>query len=186
MALTTCGECGTEVSTKADACPKCGAVRKRKASFSLGRLVVLLLLAAGAWYLLAPGALKSVVRKVAPAVAPDPVTRYEKTVTIDEDKYWNVSYETKGGEVRVSVRVVSGPPVDVFFVDQRDASKFPKSKFNYYPTLSEGKTRQFRGKASVPAGSYVLIVDNTDYGDAVPPMNMVNDPATVEIKIEAD
>lgn len=30
MSLTTCKECGTEISTQADSCPKCGAVLKRK------------------------------------------------------------------------------------------------------------------------------------------------------------
>jgi hypothetical protein len=57
---------------------------------------------------------------------------------------------------------------------------------SYYPTLSQGKARQFSGSGRIAAGRYVLIVDNTDYGEAMPPMNMVNDPATVEIKIEAD
>jgi uncharacterized protein YceK len=126
MSLTNCAECGTEVSTKADACPKCGAVRRKKSSFSLGRVMLLLVVAAVGWYLLMPGGCKSVVRKLAPGVAPDPVTRYEETVTIDEDKYWNVTYDSKGGEIRVSVRVVTGPAVDVFFLDEREAGKYPK------------------------------------------------------------
>ncbi len=32
MALTKCGECGEQISTKATACPKCGAVPKKKTS----------------------------------------------------------------------------------------------------------------------------------------------------------
>lgn len=189
MSLTSCGECGTEISTKALACPKCGATRTRPSSFSMARVmkVVLIVIAAGAgWYLLMPSGCKGVVRNFAPGITPGPMTRYEKTVSIDEDKYWNVTYDSKGGEFRVSVRVVSGPALDVFFVDEREASKYPKSKFSYYPKLSQGKTRQFNGSARVPAGRYVLIVDNTDYGEAMPPMNMVNDAATVEIKVEAD
>jgi len=39
MALTKCGDCGTEVSTEAKACPKCGKPTARGASW---RLVVLL------------------------------------------------------------------------------------------------------------------------------------------------
>lgn len=38
MALVKCRECGTEVSTKAVACPKCGAVQKAKTSGCTGCL----------------------------------------------------------------------------------------------------------------------------------------------------
>src|SRR5690348_11696485 len=37
MAMTKCRECGAEVSTKAEACPKCGA--KRKANTGCGALI---------------------------------------------------------------------------------------------------------------------------------------------------
>ena len=38
MALTNCKECGAEVSTKAEACPKCGA--KRPKSTSIGTWII--------------------------------------------------------------------------------------------------------------------------------------------------
>jgi len=37
MALVKCKECGNTVSTKAQACPHCGAVRKRKPPFARNR-----------------------------------------------------------------------------------------------------------------------------------------------------
>jgi hypothetical protein len=37
MALTKCKECNTEISTKADRCPKCGAKQKR---WTIGRIIV--------------------------------------------------------------------------------------------------------------------------------------------------
>ncbi len=42
MALTKCKECGSDVSTKADACPKCGAKRPRRTSLLawLGALIL--------------------------------------------------------------------------------------------------------------------------------------------------
>ncbi len=43
MSLTTCRECGKEISTKADACPNCGARRKR--SIGTGGLIVSAILA---------------------------------------------------------------------------------------------------------------------------------------------
>ena len=43
MSLTTCRECGKEISTRADACPNCGARRKR--SIGPGGLIVSAILA---------------------------------------------------------------------------------------------------------------------------------------------
>jgi hypothetical protein len=37
MAMTKCRECSTEISTKADSCPKCGAKRKR---WGIGRVLL--------------------------------------------------------------------------------------------------------------------------------------------------
>lgn len=42
MAMTKCKECGQRISTKADACPKCGATRKRTSP--VGCLVGIVLL----------------------------------------------------------------------------------------------------------------------------------------------
>lgn len=41
MAMTTCRECGGELSTKAEACPKCGAKVQRTSIIALGCLTVL-------------------------------------------------------------------------------------------------------------------------------------------------
>lgn len=41
MAMTTCKECGSELSTKAEACPKCGAKVRRTSVAAWGCLVVL-------------------------------------------------------------------------------------------------------------------------------------------------
>lgn len=49
MAMTTCKECGGDVSTKAESCPHCGAVLNEKgcgcASMTLGFLIVVVLMA---------------------------------------------------------------------------------------------------------------------------------------------
>jgi hypothetical protein len=47
MAMTKCKECGVQISTKADACPQCGAKRKRTSGCAvviLGFLLIFLLL----------------------------------------------------------------------------------------------------------------------------------------------
>jgi hypothetical protein len=48
MALMFCQDCGTQISTEATACPKCGRATKQKPGFSilrvLGMLFILLVL----------------------------------------------------------------------------------------------------------------------------------------------
>ena len=44
MAIRKCKECGTGVSTKAESCPKCGAVLKKKAGYLKGCCLVTLLI----------------------------------------------------------------------------------------------------------------------------------------------
>jgi len=47
MALTKCKECGEQISTKADACPKCGAkLAKKTSAFTW---LVLILIIVGVW-----------------------------------------------------------------------------------------------------------------------------------------
>lgn len=41
MAMTKCKECGAEISTKADACPQCGAKRKKSSGCAVVVLIVL-------------------------------------------------------------------------------------------------------------------------------------------------
>ena len=56
MALTKCGDCGTEVSMEAKACPKCGRPMVRGAPWRLiGLLVILALVLAWVGALWAKG-----------------------------------------------------------------------------------------------------------------------------------
>lgn len=48
MAMTKCKECGAEISTKADACPQCGAKRKKTSGCAIVVLIFFLLILFGA------------------------------------------------------------------------------------------------------------------------------------------
>ncbi len=54
MPLTACKECGNEVSTKAAACPKCGAPVRRPGSI-VGGFIVLVIVGALAYALMSGG-----------------------------------------------------------------------------------------------------------------------------------
>ena len=48
MAMIKCKECGAEISSKADACPKCGAKRKKRSGLGCLFLIILLFIVFGA------------------------------------------------------------------------------------------------------------------------------------------
>ena len=189
MALRACRECGTEVSTEAKTCPKCGAPSRR--SVGVGGVVLRIALTAGlAWFIwtvFVPPGMKAVARKLAPdALVPQPVVRKKETIKIHEDQYMHYTFEASG-TVSIDVRLVGGPPIDVYFVDAARVDDYiKKKKFYYYPTLSQEGARNFKATANVPKGRYALVLDNTDYGGTAPPMNMVDDVATVEVEIRSD
>ncbi|MCI5049514.1 MAG: zinc-ribbon domain-containing protein, partial [Rickettsiales bacterium] len=48
MALTTCKECGNEISTRAKKCPNCGAPRRKTSTFTWFVLIVVIFIS-GSW-----------------------------------------------------------------------------------------------------------------------------------------
>jgi len=182
VALLACRECGTEISKSAKACPKCGAPGPRQ-SFSLRRVLITvavcfaIIVISAQWWGSKGGDV------TLPWSGPRVVVK--ETVQIEEDKYvrWIIEAD---GQVEVKVRVADGPAVDVYFVDAaRFDDYIKKEKFYFYPALSQSSARRFEASGSMRPGKYALIVDNTDYGGTSPPMNMVNDRATVEVEVKA-
>lgn len=87
MAMTKCKECGAEISTKADACPQCGAKRKKTSGCAVVLLIFFLLILFGA--IVAPKTDKSGspggARSAAPEQPKDPaVLLAEQTQAMTE------------------------------------------------------------------------------------------------------
>lgn len=109
------------------------------------------------------------------------------SVSVDEDKYWAQRFRLEwDADVSITARVASGPPVDIYLMEPLELGKYSSGKsFKFMPSLSQGGARSFSKTSRLEPGEYVILVDNSDVGDTMPPMNMVNDIAVVELKIWA-
>ncbi|MBI4570109.1 MAG: hypothetical protein HY719_17090 [Planctomycetes bacterium] len=121
------------------------------------------------------------------------------TENIAEDTYWFLKFAIFGKtDVRVTGKVLSGPPIDLYTM--------PESGFSQWRSaVSEGRKKGtwtfltqrsldcegmgYTGFRSVfvpqEAGTYYLVLDNTNYGATQPPTNMKTDVSVVEWKVES-
>ncbi len=199
MALVNCWECGQEVSESAASCPKCGATARpsvtavsedgstpplpgptaaakpptsqvRKVANVIGIIWLVLFAAAAVWFF----------------VLPHSVVLHDGSVTVKQGEYWSERFVLRwDATVSVSARVASGPAVDVYLMDPAQVGLFTSGrKYSFVTTLSQGNTRSFEKSARLPEGDYVLLVDDSIFGDAKPPL-LREGSVTVELKVSA-
>lgn len=108
----------------------------------------------------------------------------ERTIGEDEWYVWEYEFEE---EIWLSTEftVREGPPIDMMW--------FTESEYSYYEDqeratpVSGGYEMDAAGGANevtLPAGTYRLVLDNTEWGQAAPPTNFDEDPATVSITVD--
>jgi len=94
VAIVKCKECGGELSTKADACPKCGAKQKRSSGSGCLKVILVLFLAFVALAVIAPfvgdkgstGNSNESTPTATPAAAADPKTKISPYVFDADEK----------------------------------------------------------------------------------------------------
>jgi hypothetical protein len=116
-------------------------------------------------------------------------------IIVKEDQWFRSSFVLdQPASVQVSISLEQGPSVDVYVVDQQGLNKWETvvsrgqltgGGFEHYAALGvESLSSRFTSSwGALPAGSYALIIDNTDHGATAPPMNMADDVAEVKYQI---
>ncbi|GGL69299.1 hypothetical protein [Halocalculus aciditolerans] len=85
-----------------------------------------------------------------------------------------------GVTVEYAFRVRSGPNADVVVVDAANMATWRAgTATSYYSHLSALDVRDASRSGSLPAGEYVVAVDNTAMGQARPPLTGSDDAAAV-------
>jgi len=95
----------------------------------------------------------------------------------------------------MSVTLESGPSIDIYAVDEKSFNIWTtvvkkgqsvRGGWSFYPDLShKGLPGTWTSPwCKLPAGKYVILIENTDFGDTAPPMNGVEDSAAVLYKLE--
>jgi hypothetical protein len=114
----------------------------------------------------------------------------EGTEVLSEDRWFAVPLElVRDAEVQVGLNLLYGPPVDVYFVDSANMNKWntitklgmSERELEFHPRLSlEGLSLRFTSEwCLVSEGRHYLIIDNSDFGKTIPPMNFRNDTSAV-------
>lgn len=153
MALTKCKECGAEVSTKANHCPKCGAKAPKRTSLVTWLVLVFIVFAAYSW-LESPD--QSTVNNKSTSVSSgaDLDPKIEKSKSVPKVPEWSTSSsidEMTGESMHFAhsptvnpTRVMSFPYSDVrawFGIGCDSENEWAYVGFNSSPNLANDETR---------------------------------------------
>jgi len=104
--------------------------------------------------------------------------------TIKEDAYKGFNFEVEQeSTVEWDAIVRSEYAVDVIVMERDELDAYEaRERFEYLTSASRLDTVGDEVSATVQAGEYALVVDNSDVGEAEPPTNFDDDLAEVEIE----
>ena len=108
------------------------------------------------------------------------------TTAIHEDYYLTLTLPmTNDGQLIYTATVTDGPNIDIALFDSTEYPNYVADKSSkYLVACSNLNTNKANIKCDLPAGTYYLVFDNTDYGSASPPWNGVDDIATVTYHVQ--
>lgn len=102
----------------------------------------------------------------------------------DEWRYHEFEFESTGFlEYEFIVR--EGPEIDVIFLEESEYTHFEEGdRYAYKSEMSAHDSSGATISGKVSSGSYRLLLDNSNKGEATPPTNFSNDVVTVEYDME--
>lgn len=123
-----------------------------------------------------------------------PKTIVDDVTNIKEDQYHNYSFELKvPAEVSLTVTREKGPRFEVYVMEKSDHEEFSTAAnsvfggefhhFKEFAGIVSTKEPLLHRKGGLKAGTYVAIIDNTDFGKVSPPANFADDVVTARVKI---
>ncbi|MEM9345174.1 MAG: hypothetical protein AAGB26_01025 [Planctomycetota bacterium] len=121
----------------------------------------------------------------------------ELAETVIEDQYHYQLFEmNRPGRVKVTAEVLNGPPVELIMLTERgwntwqtvaSSGAFTADTVEIVPDLGVGSlaTTFESGWVRLDKGTYCVMIDNTDYGQTIPPMNFEVDETEVRLTVIA-
>jgi hypothetical protein len=139
--------------------------------------------------LLLPGCIDSVNDTVNPERE-----LFDDNTFVDEDDHIKLTWDVDSVvTIRLDLEKIEGPNIDLYTMTEVNYEKYKEcDSFVYLAELSDPNTAAANLEATVDAGTYVTVIDNTDCGEAQPPgpqgpfgTNDENDVARVDYRITA-
>jgi len=138
--------------------------------------------------LLLPGCMDSVNDTVNPERE-----LFDDNTFVNEDEHIKLTWTIDSvSTIRIALDKQEGPNIDLYTMTEVNYQKYEDcDSFVYLADLSDPNTDAANLEATIDAGTYVTVIDNTDCGDAQPPdqggllSSDENDRARVDYRITA-
>ena len=116
--------------------------------------------------LLLPGCLDSVNDTVNPERE-----LFDDNTFVNEDEHIKLTWTIESAQtIRIALDKQEGPNIDLYTMTELNYQKYEDcDSFVYLADLSDPNTDAANLEATIDAGTYVTVIDNTDCGDAQPP-----------------
>lgn len=116
------------------------------------------------------------------------VGEFSDRVEVEEDSwtYWEMEFN-EPTEIGYEFIVRDGPDADLIMFEESEFSHYEEmERAEYLGSASSMNTSNADvERVSVPAGSYRLVIDNSNWGEAQPPTNLDDDVVTAELSFLA-
>jgi hypothetical protein len=139
---------------------------------------------------------KPVIEATEPVTVQEPIVNeptvlYNDEMVVAEDHYRTIKLVLPvDTELSYGYQINSGPSLDFYVVGEEDMFRWERmlegteeTNFKTYMDFNSSSTVKDKKVGKLLAGTYYLIVDNTDYGTAIPPMNLVDDVSTLHLLV---
>ena len=119
---------------------------------------------------------------------------FDDNTFVNEDEHIKLTWTIESAStIRIALEKQEGPNIDLYTMTEVNYQKYEDcDSFVYLADLSDPNTDATSLGATIDAGTYVTVIDNTDCGDAQPPgpqgplgTNDANDRARVDYRITA-
>ncbi len=103
-----------------------------------------------------------------------------------EDQYYQFQFKAnRQVTLELAVEVHDGPNIDVFVMDELNFQQFEAgNSFVHYESCGGVAAQGFVRSCTLNEGTYSIVLDNTNAGNAAPPFNGVDDGADVSWTIK--
>ena len=118
---------------------------------------------------------------------------FDDNTFVNEDQRIKLTWTIESAStIRISLERQDGPNIDLYTMTELNYDKYEEcDSFVYLADLSDPNTAASNLEATIDAGTYVTVIDNTDCGEAQPPdqgglfSEDTNDRARVDYRITA-
>ena len=119
---------------------------------------------------------------------------FDDNTFVNEDEHIKLTWTIESAStIRIDLERQEGPNIDLYTMTQLNYEKYEEcDSFVYLSDLSDPNTAAANLEATIDAGTYITVIDNTDCGEAQPPgpqgplgTNDANDRARVDYRVTA-